>query len=48
LQMFLAAEKLSASEALSIGLIDAIAEDPVAAAAEWIGKDWHEAMMLDH
>jgi enoyl-CoA hydratase len=34
LQMFLAAEKLSASEALSIGLIDAIAEDPVAAAAE--------------
>jgi enoyl-CoA hydratase len=32
LQMFLAAEKLHAPRALQIGLVDAIAEDPVAAA----------------
>jgi enoyl-CoA hydratase len=32
LQMFVAAEKVSAHEALKIGLVDAIAEDPVAAA----------------
>jgi len=32
LQMFLAAEKLHATRALQIGLVDAIADDPVAAA----------------
>jgi len=32
LQMFLCAEKVSANQALEIGLIDAIADDPVAAA----------------
>ena len=32
LQMFLAAEKLHATRALQIGLVDAIAEDPVASA----------------
>ena len=32
LQMFLAAEKLHAARALAIGLVDAIADDPVAAA----------------
>ena len=30
--MFVAAEKVSASNALSIGLVDAVAEDPVAEA----------------
>jgi enoyl-CoA hydratase len=30
LQMFVTAEKLNAQQALSIGLLDAIAEDPVA------------------
>ena len=34
LQMFLAAEKLHASQALQAGLVDAIAEDPLAAALE--------------
>lgn len=33
LQMFVAAEKVNAAEALRIGLVDAIAEDPVAWAA---------------
>ena len=33
LEMFVAAEKVSAENALSIGLIDAISEDPVAEAA---------------
>ena len=32
LELFVAAEKISASRALEIGLVDAIAEDPVAAA----------------
>ena len=36
LQMFLAAEKLHATKALRLGLIDAIAEDPVCAAIELI------------
>lgn len=40
LQMFVAAEKVSASRALQIGLIDAIADDPVAAALDCIhGRD---------
>ncbi len=34
LQMFLAAEKVHASRALEIGLVDAIADDPLAAALE--------------
>jgi enoyl-CoA hydratase/carnithine racemase len=34
LQMFLAAEKVHASQALQIGLVNAIAEDPLAAALE--------------
>jgi enoyl-CoA hydratase/carnithine racemase len=36
LQMFVAAENINAQEALSVGLVDAIAEDPVAAARERI------------
>ena len=36
LQMFLAAEKLHAQDALRIGLVDAVAEDPVAAAVGWV------------
>ncbi len=34
LQMFTAAEKLAAADALRIGLVDAIADDPIAAAVE--------------
>jgi enoyl-CoA hydratase len=37
-QMFLAAEKIHAAEALRIGLIDAIADDPVAAAEACIAR----------
>lgn len=36
LQMFLAAEKLSAHEALQIGLVEALREDPVAEAMNWV------------
>ena len=36
LQMFVAAEKIAAVEALRIGLLDAIASDPVAAAVQQI------------
>jgi enoyl-CoA hydratase/carnithine racemase len=32
LEMFLAAEKISASRALAVGLVDAVADDPVAEA----------------
>ena len=39
LEMFVAAEKLHAAEALRIGLVDAVAEDPVAEAVERI-SDW--------
>src|SRR5690242_513631 len=38
LQMFVAAEKLSAERALNIGLIDEIAPDPTAAALEKIQR----------
>jgi enoyl-CoA hydratase/carnithine racemase len=38
LQMFLAAEKLHAGDALLYGLIDAIAEDPIALAFESFGN----------
>jgi len=38
LQMFVAAEKIRADQALSMGLIDAIAEDPVAEVIRWIGR----------
>jgi len=37
LAMFVAAEKLHATKALAAGLIDEIAEDPVAEAARLIG-----------
>jgi enoyl-CoA hydratase/carnithine racemase len=36
LQMFLAAEKVHAVEALECGLVDRIEDDPVAAAIEWV------------
>lgn len=36
LEMFIAAEKISAQEALRIGLVDAIADDPITAARERI------------
>lgn len=36
LQMFLAAEKLHAPEALRIGLVHSMADDPVRAAKEWL------------
>jgi enoyl-CoA hydratase/carnithine racemase len=36
LEMFVAAEKVSAAQALRIGLIDKIAEDPIAEACRWI------------
>jgi enoyl-CoA hydratase/carnithine racemase len=35
LEMLVAAEKLSATEALKIGLVDAIADDPVSEAVKW-------------
>jgi enoyl-CoA hydratase len=38
LQMFVAAEKVHAAEALRIGLLDGVGEDPVAEAVERIGK----------
>jgi enoyl-CoA hydratase/carnithine racemase len=39
LQMFIAAEKINAYEALKIGLVDAIAEDPVAAARQLLHNE---------
>jgi len=38
LEMFVAAEKLHAAEALRIGLIDALADDPVSEAVKWCSK----------
>jgi enoyl-CoA hydratase/carnithine racemase len=38
LEMFVAAEKIHAAEALRIGLVDGVVEDPVAEAIERIGK----------
>ena len=38
LHMFVAAEKVSARQALRIGLVDAIADDPVAGALSYIGQ----------
>jgi len=40
LEMFVAAEKIPATRALSIGLIDAIADDPVAEAVHQINAIW--------
>ncbi len=40
LEMFLAAEKIPATRALSIGLIDAIADNPVAEAVHQINMIW--------
>lgn len=42
LQMFVAAEKLHAAEALRIGLIDQIAADPVAAASRYLTRGMHK------
>jgi enoyl-CoA hydratase/carnithine racemase len=39
LQMFLAAEKLHAQDALRIGLVDEVSDDPVAAALAWLSRD---------
>jgi enoyl-CoA hydratase len=36
LEMFVAAEKASAAQALGMGLIDEMAEDPIAVACRWI------------
>jgi len=36
LEMFVAAEKVSAAQALRVGMIDRIAEDPIAEACRWI------------
>jgi len=36
LELFVAAEKVTAARALQIGLVDAIADDPVAGALRWI------------
>jgi enoyl-CoA hydratase/carnithine racemase len=36
LELFVAAEKLSAARSLQIGLVDAVAEDPVADALQWL------------
>ena len=38
LEMFVAAEKVTATRALQIGLVDAIAADPVAEAVQRIGQ----------
>ncbi len=47
LQMMIEAEKVHAREALRIGLVQAIAEDPVEAAVQWAGgradSSWAEA-----
>lgn len=40
LEMFVAAEKVSAAQALRMGLIDRIAEDPIAETCRWI-RDIH-------
>jgi enoyl-CoA hydratase/carnithine racemase len=48
LQMFLAAEKVHAHEALRIGLVHAVADDPVEAALEWIeGRRIERTAFLD-
>jgi enoyl-CoA hydratase len=39
LQMFVAAEKWNAQQALAFGLVDAIADDPYRAAAEWVSQN---------
>jgi enoyl-CoA hydratase/carnithine racemase len=39
LEMFVAAEKIHAQEALRIGLVNEIADDPVAEAARWV-RPW--------
>ncbi len=40
LEIFVAAEKITAEQALQIGLVDAIAEDPVTEAAARTQKNW--------
>ena len=47
LQMFLAAEKIHAAEALRIGLVDAVAEDPVAEAVRRI-QAWIQNLPRRH
>ena len=38
LELFVAAEKINAARALEIGLVDAIADDPVAEALRWLAN----------
>src|SRR5215471_12135831 len=40
LEMFVAAEKLHAAQALRIGLVDAVAEDPIAEAVKCVQSAW--------
>jgi len=40
LELFIAAEKIPASRALEIGLVDALVEDPVAVALRQVFSDW--------
>lgn len=40
LEMFMAAEKIHASEALRIGLVNGVADDPVAEAGGWV-RPWY-------
>lgn len=47
LQVFVAAEKLHARQALSIGLVDAIAEDPVADASRRISNHVPASPLLE-
>jgi enoyl-CoA hydratase/carnithine racemase len=46
--MFVAAEKVSAMHALRMGLVDAIADDPVAEAVRRIGDRWQRVYEAGH
>ncbi|HME35205.1 MAG TPA: enoyl-CoA hydratase/isomerase family protein [Candidatus Sulfotelmatobacter sp.] len=48
LEMFVAAEKVSATQALRMGLVDAIADDPVAEAVRRIGKRQQRISEIPH
>ncbi len=48
LEMFVAAEKVSAMHALRMGLVDAIADDPVAEAVRRIGDRWQRVYEAGH
>lgn len=47
LEMFVAAEKVNASQALRIGLVDAVADDPVAEALRWVTASCNEMRAAD-